>query len=628
MSVTVISNKNSYIPGLEGLRALAVIAVLIYHLEIPSLFKGGFLGVDIFFTVSGFLITSLLIKEFSDSGSISIGHFYFRRLKRLMPVAYLLLAITFLISAWYIPDSFKQTRTDSLAALVYVSNWWQIFLEQSYFESVSRPPMLQHLWSLAIEEQFYLVWPALVLLCLRFSNLFCLGIFSGFLALLSTAWMAYLSVQSGAPIDSDPSRLYFGTDTHAMGLLVGATLAVYFSPWSIRSNLSNFLAKYPNPINVVGALSLLCLLMIMQYRAEMSPLLFRGGFTLFSLITGALIISVVHSSGIMQQLFSATILQWIGKRSYGLYIWHWPIFMLMRPGFEVSSDPLWQSLLRLSVTFIVAEISYRLIEEPIRSGKIWDVRSYKKYLYLFVVGVLLSVLGYTAINKSPVTGQPERQVFSHNKVHPNKDKVVNDYSTEFVSRKLTRIHGAECQQDYQRSPKANKDHQILVFGDSVMLGIADFMRKNIYGVSVDAKVGRQGKDGLAAVLEYKEKIPLRSNVVVHFGTNGFLAENHLRQILNELSGVKKVVLINVYAPRKWESDNNALLARLASEYGNVSLLDWKSIIDANPEYLGDDHVHPNYAGIRALTFQIKKLTGGLHAYQVDRQGLLIPDSCF
>lgn len=628
MLATSTPIKNLPIPGLDGLRALAVIAVLIYHLELPFMFKGGFLGVDIFFTVSGFLITALLIKEFSYSGNISISQFYIRRFKRLMPVVYVLLAITFLVCAWYLPESYVKTRNDSLAALIYLSNWWQIFLEQSYFDSISRPPMLQHLWSLAIEEQFYLVWPVFVLVCLRVFGLIYFGLFTVILAIASTVWMAYLSIESGAPIDSDPSRLYFGTDTHSIGLLVGAMLATFFTPWNLQPKIGEILFKRQYLINLLGLLSLLCLLIVMQYRTEMWPFLFRGGLTLFSLITGILIIAVVHSSGFTHQLFSIKILQLIGKRSYSLYIWHWPIFMLMRPGFELPSNHLSQSLLRLTVTFLVSELSYRLIEEPVRSGKIWTSTSYKKYLYVVVGSFLVFGIAYTVITKRSDSKESDYQPKAHNEFHAERKKTLNDFSNQFVLRQPTQIHSAECQQDYKQSPRVNDDHQILIFGDSVMLGIADFMRAHIYGVSVDAKVGRQGKDGLTAVLGYKEKIPENSKVVIHFGTNGFLAENHLRQILDQLSGTKKVVLINVYAPRKWEFDNNAMLASLASQYKNVSLLDWKAIADANPEFLGNDQIHPNHSGVKALVFQIKKLTGGLYTYQVDRQGLLIPETCF
>ena len=628
MSTTVFPSNNSLIPGLDGLRALAVIAVLMYHLELPFMFKGGFLGVDIFFTVSGFLITALLIKEFSYSGNISISQFYLRRFKRLMPVVYVVLAITFLICAWYLPESYIKTRNDSLAALVYLSNWWQIFLEQSYFESIGRPPMLHHLWSLAIEQQFYLIWPVLVFLCLKFFGLIYFGLLSIALALASTIWISYLSIESGAPIDADPSRLYFGTDTHSIGLLIGAILATFFAPWSVQPKIADILLKRQSLINLIGILSFVCLLIVMQYRAEMWPFLFRGGLTIFSLITGILIISVIHSSGIINQFFSAKIFQWIGKRSYGLYICHWPIFMLMRPGFELPSNHFWQALSRLTLTFLVAELSYRLIEEPLRSGGVWKSTSYKKYLYILVSSLLVVGLVYTLISKNHDSREFEYQNKSQNESQGNHKKVVNDFSSQFVMRKATQIHSAECQQDYKQSPKVSQDQQIHIFGDSVMLGIADFMRTNIYGVTVDAKVGRQGKDGLAAVLESREKISTRSNVVIHFGTNGFLAENHLRQMLNQLSGVKNIVLVNVYAPRKWESDNNALLATLASQYDNVSLLDWKSIVESNPEFLNDDQIHPNYAGIKALAFQIKKLTGGLYVYQVDRQGLLMPNSCF
>lgn len=305
-----------YLPGLEGLRAFAVLAVILFHLDIPGLFSSGFLGVDIFFTVSGFLITGQLIRQYQTSGTIAIGIFYLKRARRLLPAVLVLLIACVLITEYWVRDAAWRTRSDLLPALFYFSNWWQIFSEQSYFEMSGRPALLQHLWSLAIEEQFYIVWPLLLLVVLRHFGQRALFFIAATLALLSSGWMIYLSVRHGYPQAQDPSRIYLGTDTHTMGLFLGAALAAVWNPLSSGASAT----KIPATISdFLGVICLSALLWAMLFVTEYDVALYQGGFFWIALLSTGLLFAAAHKDGALQHWLSIRPLAWMGQRSYGYF---------------------------------------------------------------------------------------------------------------------------------------------------------------------------------------------------------------------------------------------------------------------------------------------------------------------
>jgi peptidoglycan/LPS O-acetylase OafA/YrhL len=348
-----------YLPGLDGVRALAVIAVLLYHGGLSVL--GGFLGVETFFVLSGFLITALLLAEWRQSGSIAVTRFWLRRARRLLPALLLLLLGTALLTALLLPEEAGQLRGDTLAALGYVMNWHLIASQQSYFDPALRPPLLQHLWSLAIEEQFYLLWPFVFALGMRYLRR------AGFvLALLGTAAASLTLMAAIADPGADPSRVYYGTDTRASALLLGSALALLWSPWHRAPSAGRAagLAFDALGLAALGGL-LVSYLQIFEYH----PLLYRGGFALVSLATAGVIVAVTHPAArVMPALLGLKPLTWIGLRSYGIYLWHWPIFMVTRPYIDVSIDG-WQLFaLRCVAVLALAELSFRFVELPIRRG--------------------------------------------------------------------------------------------------------------------------------------------------------------------------------------------------------------------------------------------------------------------
>ena len=351
-----------YLPGLDGLRALSVTAVLLYHADLPWI-PGGFLGVEVFFVISGYLITLLLTEEFGRSSRVSLGNFWLRRARRLLPALYLLLAVVSVVVLLFFRGEAANLAAQVWSALAYVTNWYFIFSEQSYFALVERPPVFQHLWSLAIEEQFYLVWPLALLGLLKVlghnRRAMAAVIFGG--AALSTIWMSILFQPA-----VDPSRAYYGTDTRASGLLLGAALALLWRP---NASWASDDVRKRNVLEGVGVAGVAVLVICFLQMEEFNSFLYRGGFFVIGIASLVVIMSAVHPATVLGRLLlSNPVLVWIGVRSYSLYLWHWPIFVFTRPELDQPLGLYPTLALRLALTVVAAELSYRYVEVPIRNG--------------------------------------------------------------------------------------------------------------------------------------------------------------------------------------------------------------------------------------------------------------------
>jgi peptidoglycan/LPS O-acetylase OafA/YrhL len=352
------SARLPYSPALDGLRALAVIAVLIYHAGLHWL-PGGFLGVEIFFTISGYLITSLLLSEWRESNHINLGQFWLRRGRRLLPALFLVIICSLVFAVLFLPDEVARLRADALASFAYVTNWYLIFSQQSYFEAVGRPSLLRHLWSLAVEEQFYLIWPLIFVLTMSRFRKRTVLVGVAIAALISLVLMAVLYAPG-----ADPSRVYYGTDTRASGILIGVALAFIWTPGTSQGRRIDKL-----PFDLIGVLAFGALVLCCLFISEFDDFLYRGGFVATAISTAVLIAAVVHPRGKrLAAVLGSSALVWIGLRSYGIYLWHWPVFMLTRPQLDVSFDGPALLAVRLGLTFALAVLSYHLLETPIRTG--------------------------------------------------------------------------------------------------------------------------------------------------------------------------------------------------------------------------------------------------------------------
>ncbi|MEZ4553670.1 MAG: acyltransferase family protein [Dehalococcoidia bacterium] len=356
------AQKLPLLRGLDGLRAFSVAAVLIYHAQATWL-PGGFLGVEFFFVISGFLITAQMLIEWRQTGRISLSKFYQRRARRLLPAVFALLLAVVVVSLLFFPEEVVEVREAMLASLAYVTNWYLIFNHQSYFESLGRPPLLQHLWSLAVEEQFYLLWPIVLSFALKWMR----PAFVFPCVIILATWSILLMVGLHAR-GVDPDRLYYGTDTRAAGLLIGSALAFFWRPWQ-RTDFAGFWwAVRLRSLDLLGVAAAAGLVLLVFHLDETDSRLYAGGFAVTSLTSAVLIAAVVHPATYVSRVFGLQPLRWVGVRAYSLYLWHWPVFMLTRPHVDVPLDGVTLVALQMAITLVLADVSYRFVEQPIRGG--------------------------------------------------------------------------------------------------------------------------------------------------------------------------------------------------------------------------------------------------------------------
>ena len=628
-----------YSPGLDGLRAFAVIAVLLYHADLAWI-PGGFLGVEVFFVISGYLITALLLAEWRQRGRIDLKTFWLRRARRLLPALYVLLVVTLAFAVVFLPGEVAGLRGDVLAAFGYVTNWYLIFGQESYFEAVGRPSLLQHLWSLAVEEQFYLIWPPILALglCigatrLRRRRVLTVVIFG---AVASAMAMALLYVPG-----VDPSRIYYGTDTRATGLLCGAALAFLWSPGDKyrpsearhhRLGLpgrSRFRRRWgwtaPLLLDIVGFAALGALVWFCVNLGEFQPFLYSGGFALVGTATTATIMAVVHPHSVIGSRFLGSApLRWVGVRSYGIYLWHWPVFMVTRPDLDVPIDGLPLLALRLSATVVLADLSYRYIETPIRRGALgraWRTLReaqgpLRRRLRLQWAGVLVPILASCALLGVAVAQAepPEKPSYlaSMKSVHTVEQSHHASSTAGIVS---SRKDGPSLEQEGQEQVKAQTAAKktwnsgrtgssaytgsVSAIGDSVMLGAVGGLQKDIHGLTVvDAEVGLQVY-AATDTLRYRRSLgQLGDVVIVHLGNNGTFTKGQFDEIMRVLSGVDRVVFVNVAVPRAWEDPNNQVIAEGVERYPNAVLVDWHSASADRPEIFYKDGYHLRPGGQR------------------------------
>ena len=621
------AGEMGYLPGLDGIRALAVLGVLLYHGDLTWM-RGGFLGVDVFFVLSGFLITTLITEEFARSGRIDFKRFYLARAKRLLPALLLMLVVVGMLAAFIYRDSAASFRADAIASLFYVTNWWYVVSDASYFEAIGRPPFLQHLWSLAVEEQFYLLWPALTLILLRWRGR--RGVFSVAIAgaLASTAWMAFLAITNGYPQEADPSRAYFGSDSHIMGLLLGAALAMVWRPGRLSTRLT---AGAKAVVTAVGVTALLVVLYFFWQVGEYSNFLYRGGFLVLSGVVCVLIAAASHPGAPFGRMIGSQPWRYIGQRSYGLYLYHWPIYVITRPDLDIPLDGPALLALRLGLTFLVAELSYRYVEIPIRRGAIgafmtrWresdpDERAYLGRRILASSGVAIAALGLMGAGLA--TAKPVDQAIPEDVAAAIG--IDDGGPTEILIDEPGTTPGTGTSPSPSPSPGAseqpstpsadglptNANGALTAIGDSVMLGVATQLMEKIDGSKVDAEVSRQASGVLERVQKLSKKGLLAPTVVIHTGTNGIVAEDQLREMLDILSDRERVVVVNTNVPRPWMEPNNELIAKVVPDYPNAVIADWYAVSSDNPEYFVSDGTHPQWpSGIKAFVREVMRAVG-------------------
>ena len=597
---------NRRLPGLDGLRGIAVLAVIIYHADV-SMLVGGFLGVDVFFVLSGFLITALLIDELTRTNTVDRARFYMRRIRRLMPALFLVLFFSVLVSGLFVLDAAYHVRRDLPWAVTFVLNWSYLFFEQSYFVNISRPPLLQHLWSLSVEEQFYVIWPILLIALYKVKirnisprvKIFTASIF---LALASTAWMIHLSVSNGFPIPNDPSRVYFGTDTHAMGLLIGCAAAALWRPDRLNERLTPDRAT---AMNGLGFLSLAGLAYFFLYVSELNEFLYRGGFLVLSILTAILVVVAAHPGLKFGSQLGNPVLKWFGDRSYGIYLWHWPIFVLMRSGIDIQWPEPIAFVAKIAIVLVIADVSYRFVEMPIRQGAIgsrltvWRAAgiSRPQPRTLMATAVTVVVLSASLVGMYRVPVPDAGNLTGIGGITAiDEDPVVLVESAVVVGDAplISAQQAATVQTEIQAKIPP------VVFGDSVVLGARESLKAVLGEISIDAAVSRQPEEIAERIRARRAERRLGPDVIIHMGTNGIVQEEDLKPILDELRDRNRVVVVNVRVPRVWMKPTNEMIASLVAQYPNARLADWNSVSKGKKGYFAPDGVHLTKTGAKVF----------------------------
>ena len=566
-----------HIPAIDGLRAIAVAAVVFYHLGFPWI-PGGFLGVDLFFVISGYVITRLLLDSIARSGGLDLRGFYKARARRLLPPMIFMIVVTaFYVSIWA-QDSVKRFLTDIPFSLTGSMNWWLVFKQQDYFEAIGRPPLLQHTWSLAVESQFYLIWPVLLLLILKRFGKKVIPLAALVIALFSGTALFLVSLQLDA--SSSVSHVYFGTDTHSIGLFLGAALAVSWIPQNFKSEVSN---KAQNFIDFIGVFGLVGILGSFLLIDASSPTAYKIAFPLAAIFGAAIITSIVHPASRFAPILQNRVLLWVGERSYAIYLWHWVVFQITRPRVDIDGQDWALIALRILVVLALADISLKLVELPIRSGRVeyWfkgmkyrttSVRKRQKIAVFSSISVLLvslSVLSSVAV-------------------------VSSNRATEEFQKTLQ----SEPEFTPPVAETVDRSEMIWLTGDSVILGIRSAIAEIRPLLVVNARVGRAAPELLEEMTKDFEKAA-GSTIVMDLGNNDLLNEETVRAIFDLVKESPKVVVVNTAVPRAYRDANNELITELAAQYSNVRVVDWSAISDGHPEYFAPDGVHLVPTGVSA-----------------------------
>ena len=609
------NNKSKYLPSIDSLRALAVLAVIIYHVDVNYL-PGGFLGVDLFFVLSGYLISSLIIKEYRKTGSLNLYNFYIRRARRLLPAVYFMITVGLVVMVLFNEVLLRKSHLDAIFGYIYSSNWWYIFHKLDYFDSFGAQSPFKHLWSLAIEEQFYMIFPLLFLLVNRKKkskdgtyklNKNFLYVVLGLILVSLIAHILLFDI-------NNISRIYFGTDTRAFSLLVGVVGAILYPMERLHAKVT----PQQNMIySVVSLVSIATLITVMIYTSEYNTLLYRGGFLLVAILGLIVIISSGKQHTLMSRLLSFKPVVFIGKISYSLYLWHFPVLVLTTPVSEIGNPNIIFVILRVILTFILATASYVFVETPIRKlgfknyinvifKKLKKRPRKSRKVYAGVVG-LVSILFLMGIFGKSV---PFISTAFVKEMEANKE-------TQFVNNGNNKDNNQEKSSDSNKDNKDNKDNKedkknsdkkyssVLVMGDSLTVDIGEKFQELYPGAVIDGKIGRQLYVAVEEAKSYYKYNNENSAVIFQLGTNGPFTESQIEELVKEFDKAD-IYFVNIKVPRAWEKTVNTALKEIQEKHSNVKLIDWYSVANSTKDLFEPDRVHLNQAGIAEMVTLIEK----------------------
>jgi peptidoglycan/LPS O-acetylase OafA/YrhL len=595
------------VPGLDSLRAVAVAAVVGYHLGAPIL-GGGFLGVTLFFVLSGYLITRLLLTEIEIRGSADLGAFWMRRLRRLLPAAYTVVVVCLAASMIFAPELLTKVRGDGFAALAYASNWWMIFHEVSYFDSFGLPSPLAHLWTLAIEEQFYVVWPvALLALLLLVRKKDAILATVGGAIVVSTTLMAVLYDPTG-----DPNRSYMGTDTRMAELLIGAFLALALhyaadnESW-LTPRVSALLDSRRAWLALASSAG--CFVLLAMALSDATAFAFRGG----------ILVAAVASAGMILALQAPTVATYavrvdrgllggVGRRSYSIYLWHYPVLVAFSSAQNIGDYSPSRSALIVIVTLLCAEASYRCVEGPVRRLGFRAVvakvtagirglpsRWRRPAFVAAMTPALLACLALAGVNApSPRDHGPTTVVTGSEPVGSDTGRPV-----PMIARAGDPRHQRPDRPDRPDPTAPLQGRDTVAVGDSLMINLAPSLGDEVPRITINAEVGRQPWTGLDVARSYAQFNRPGGNYILGIGTNGAIDADDLARFCEEHARAR-VFLITPRVERSWEGTSVDAIASVARRYDNVRVVDFHSAAGGHPDYFTSDGVHLTSDGVRTL----------------------------
>ena len=566
------AQSTRHISSIDGLRAIAVTAVVLYHLGITWI-PGGFLGVDLFFVISGYVITRLILDSINQSSALDLRAFYAARIRRIFPGFIFMVICTIIFIGVWAPEAIKRFLSDLPYALTGTINWLLVARNQDYFETIGRPPLLQHTWSLAVELQFYLIWPIILLTVLKYFGKKNIARIALIIAMISGTALFFVSLQLDQANAKQISHIYFGTDTHSLGLFLGAALAVSWIPQNLSANIEK---RAQDVIDAIGVVGLLGLISVFLFIDQSNASLYRIAFPLAGIFGCLVIISLVHPASRFAPLISTAPFRWIGQRSYGIYIWHWVIFQVTRPSVDLSGQTWALYLARVLLVLALADISLRWVEIPFRQGVVQNwfrgmkyrsskVRLRQQLSVIFSIVITLAIT--TSISVQAIT---------------KSDQIANELL-------------AQSNEPIKPIEDLASTTGLWVTGDSVILGIRSKLEAKHHISLVNARVGRQAPELLAVMRVDQTSVP-ESPVVFNLGNNNALSEPTVVEIFETLKNQPQIIVVNTAVPRSWKDANNAIISSVAARYPNVIVIDWNKISTGRPELFAPDGVHLSPAG--------------------------------
>ncbi len=574
-----MSDKNNtgqigvhHIASIDGLRAIAVTAVVLYHLGI-SWIPGGFLGVDLFFVISGYVITRLILDSINQSSALDLRAFYAARLRRIYPGFIFMVICTIIFIGVWAPEAIKRFLVDLPYAITGTINWFLVARHQDYFEAIGRPPLLQHTWSLAVELQFYLIWPIILLTILKYFGKKNIARIALVIAMVSGITLFFVSLRLDQANAQQISHIYFGTDTHSLGLFLGSALAVSWIPQNLSADIAKRAQDVVDGIGVVGLLGLISTFLFID---EANASLYRIAFPLAGIFGCLVIISLVHPASRFAPIISTAPFRWVGQRSYGIYIWHWVIFQMTRPSVDLTGQSWALYLARVLLVLALADISLRWVEIPFRQGVVQNWFRGMKYRSSKValrqrLSVLLSVITVLAITSSIAV------------------QAIN--KTNQLAKDAATVASA----DNQIQADLGSTTGLWVTGDSVILGIRSKLESKEHISLINARVGRQAPELLAVMRVDQASVP-SSPIIFNLGNNNALSEKTVTEIFEVIKNQPQIIVVNTAVPRPWRDNNNLIISKVAALYPNIKLVDWGQISTGRPELFAPDGVHLSPAG--------------------------------